>query len=459
MKNNHKVNNPLFITITKGITGLLMTLICCSNLQATNLKPPESITSIKPAATNNPIRYPTTISSNPAAVNVGTGTGAAQRYIEKKLGIKDEHGISVQGAWLGDSNQIFSGGIPNADRTTSNSVLLLGLTVDTEKFNGWKGGLFGGEFLQINAQNTNGQVGSIQGYNSLPGSPPLIRTELYELWYRQAFFNDKLYVRVGKTVTTLDFNNVIKPDPLREGSPTIPAVTSLIYTPIFTNTSMLGVIPGFYNSAYGITLNFTPTKQWYVSYGIYDGNSARGVQTGLTGPTFNGSYFQVGETGAVWTLGKKKMPGTVAVGLWHQTGLILQPPLSEEGASGVYAFGSQRVWYRHPGDDSSGISVFYQYGINNSSALPMKQFVGAGLTAFGLVANRADDSMGIGTALSWLNQSSFTRQTELMYQIYYQAKVINAIYLEPALSYIPTPGASPNLSAAWAGTLRAIVLF
>ena len=221
---------------------------------------------------------------------------------------------------------------------------------------------------------------------------------------------------------------------------------------------MLGVIPGFYNTAYGITVNFTPIKSWYLSYGVYDGNAAKGVQTGLTGPTFNGSYFHIGEMGGDWLIGKNRLPGTMGVGIWHQTSLLLQPPLSEEGASGLYAFGSQRLWYRNPGYDISGISAFYQYGINNSSVLPMKQFVGAGLTAFGLVANRADDSMGIGTALSWLNQKSFERPTELMYQIYYQAKVLKAVYIEPALSYIPTPGASPSLSPAWAGTLRAIVL-
>jgi porin len=421
---------------------------------------PKTTKTKSPAATKSTIqRAPPAISSNPAAVNVDTGTGVVQNYVEKKLGIKDNHGISVKGAWLGDSNQLFSGGIPDADRNTSNSILLLNLTVDTEKLNKWKGGLFGAQFLQVNTQNTNGQVGSVQGYNSLPGSPPLIRSELYELWFRQAFFEDKLFVRVGKTVTTLDFNNVVKPDALKPGSPTIPSVTSLIYTPIFTNPTMLGVIPGFYNSAYGVTLNFTPIKTWYVSYGIYDGNSARGVQTGLTGPTFNGASFQIAETGADWLIGKNQMPGNIGVGLWHQHGLILQPPLAENAASGVYAFGSQRVWYRHPGYDSSGVSAFYQYGINNSSALPMKQYVGAGFTAFGLVANRADDSFGFGTALSWLNQKSFARETELMYQIYYQASIINGIYIEPALSYIPTPGASPNLSAAWAGTLRAIVLF
>ncbi len=421
-------------------------------------------------ATNKPLTKPikhqtqeihtsAAISSNPAAVNVGTGSGAVQRYVEKKLDIKNDHGIAVQGAWIGDTNQLFSGGIPDAERNTLNSVLILDLLVDTEKFNKWKGGLMGAQFLQINTQNTNGEAGNIQGYNSLPGPPPLNRSELYELWYRQAFFDNKLYVRVGKTVTTLDFNNVIKPAPLNQGAPTIPAVTSLLFTPIFTNTSMLGVVPGFYNSAYGVTINFTPVRNWYLSYGIYDGNLASGKQTGLTGPTFNGSYYHIAETGAAWLIGKNQLPGNVGIGAWHQKGLILQPPLSEQNASGAYIFGAQRLWYRNPGYDSSGVSAFYQYGINNSSALPMKQYIGAGLTAFGLIDNRANDSFGAGVAFSSLNQKSFQRPNELMYQVYYQAQIIDAIYIEPALSYIPNPGASIGLSPAWAGTLRAIVLF
>ncbi len=46
-----------------------------------------------------------------------------------------------------------------------------------------------------------------------------------------------------------------------------------------------------------------------------------------------------------------------------------------------------------------------------------------------------------------------------MYQIYYQAKVITDVYLEPVLSCIPTPGHLNAVKPAWAGTLRGIVLF
>ncbi|KTC79729.1 Carbohydrate-selective porin, OprB family [Legionella cherrii] len=405
-----------------------------------------------------PIANNSSISSNPAAVNVTTGSGVLQRYLENKLSIQNNHGIMLQGAWIGDTNRLFSGGIPDADLVTSNSVLLVDLTVDMGQFTGWDGGLFSAQFLQQNAQNTNAQAGIIQGYNSLPDVYPFNRSELYALWYRQELFDKKLFVRIGKTITTLDFNNVIKPAPLSSDAPNIPAVTSLIYTPIFINPEVDGIMPGYTNTAYGITLTLAPISQWYLSYGIYDGNLASGKQTGLTGPTFNGRYFQVSEMGGAWVLGKNHLPGTAGLGIWHQTGLIRQHNLTEMEATGAYLFGSQRLWYRHPGYDTSGISAFYQYGINNSSVLPMKQSVGGGLTLFGLIAHREGDSLGAGFSLAWLNQRITDRSSELMYQIYYQAKIINNIYLEPVLSYIPTPGQNANLPPAFAGTLRAIVL-
>jgi porin len=400
-----------------------------------------------------------TISSNPAAVNINVGTGAVQRYIEDKLGIKNDHGIKLGGAWLVDTNKLLSGGIPHPKAWTSNSSLTLGLTADTQQLIGWQGGLFGAQFLQANDQATNAQAGTVQGYNSLPGPKPLNRSELYQLWYRQAFFNDRLFIRLGKSAPTYNFNNVVKPDPLSNDNISISAVSGLIYTPIFVNASMLGVLPGYYNSAYGITINYVPIKQWYASYGVYDGNLANGIQTGTRPlPTLNGSYFHIAETGLAWLLGKNKMPGDIGAGLWHQAGSI-KGPVHENSATGFYLFGTQRLWYRHPGTDDSGISSFYQYGIHNSSALPVKEYIGLGLTAFGLTPHRSDDSMGIGSAFSWLNQHSFKRRTELMLQAYYQAKIINGIYLEPVLSYIPTPGASPNHDASWAATLRAMLLF
>jgi porin len=127
----------------------------------------------------------------------------------------------------------------------------------------------------------------------------------------------------------------------------IPAVSGLLYTPIFVNPTILGALPGYYNSAYGITATVAPTERFYVSLGGYDGNVARGQQTGLQlAPTFNGYRFQIGETGTAWLLGPDKLPGAFAVGGWNQTGTLTstQPGgVTQNGTHGVYAFASQRL--------------------------------------------------------------------------------------------------------------------
>ena len=120
------------------------------------------------------------------------------------------------------------------------------------------------------ASTGNRQAGIITGYNGLTGAPPLDRTELYELWWRQSFFADKLLVRIGKTVPTYDFGNVVRPVPVQDLSLRIPAVSGLLYTPVFVNPTILGALPGYYNSAYGVTATVAPIRRFYVSFGGYD---------------------------------------------------------------------------------------------------------------------------------------------------------------------------------------------
>ncbi len=400
------------------------------------------------------------ISANPAAIQDNTGSGAAQRFLLKQFGVTDDHGVRFGGLWLGDCNWLISGGAkPGA--FSCNSALVLDNHIDLKKLTGWwTGGSFGAEFLQLNASPTNSQAGSVQGYNSTPGPNPLTRSELYELWVRQEIFQGKLIVRVGKVTPTRDFGNVLRPVPMQDAASFIPSVSGLIYTPVFKNPTLYGASPGFYNSASGITLNIAPLKQWYVNYGAYDGNLARGVQTGEKGPTFNGYYFQIAETGLAWRLGPYHLPGQAGAGLWHQTGVLQGPPgISEDGTNGVYTFGSQRLWFREPGRDNSGVSAFLQAGHNGSKTLPINQFYGGGVTGFGLVPSRRNDSTGIGVAWSGLDPNLFKRGSELMLQSYYQARIENGVYLQPTLTYIPTPGASPDYNSAWAATLHLTVLF
>jgi porin len=180
--------------------------------------------------------------------------------------------------------------------------------------------------------------------------------------------------------------------------------------------------------------------------------------------------------GYAYRLGDQNKPGSFGIGGWGQTGKLQTPDKAlVSGVGGVYLFGAQRLWFRNPGVDNSGVSGFYQFGANNSNAMLAREFFGMGLTGFGLVPGRPDDSMGFGLALTWLNtepQSGHVffpnfhpdgplpmRSSELMFQWYYQMQLAKGIFFQPALTYIPTPGMSDIIPGTVAGTMRLIVLF
>ncbi len=401
------------------------------------------------------------ISSNPAAVNIIAGTGALGRA----LGFDKDSGIRIGGLWVGDATGILTGGAAPGVWAL-NSLTIADLNLDAEKLIGWDGASFGIQYLNFTGQNTNGLAGAFPGFNSIEaGVPPFERNQLNQLWYRQSLFDDKLIIRIGQMVPTYDFNNVIKPVPGTEPAAAIPAVTALAYTPVFVNPTMLGVIPGYFNSAAGITTTFAPTKSVYLNYGFYDGNLARGVQTGLEGPHFNSYYFHIGEVGFSYRLGRQRKPGSFGVGVWGQTGELqdltgVKTPNGfskfTHGAVGTYLFGSQRLWFRNPGVDSSGVSGFYQFGANNSNALHAREYVGGGLTAFGLVPGRPADTFGAGLNCTWLTQGASSaalfypkqdpfdvpslRPSQLMFQCYYQMKLVDGVFFQTTLTDIPTPG-------------------
>jgi len=171
------------------------------------------------------------------------------------------------------------------------------------------------EEASCSKDNTNGEAGSVTGYNGIVGHTPFERTEFYEAWYLQQIVKDVLQVRMGKVAPANDFNNVLRPVTFtgEDAGKNIPAVSGLLYSTIFANGTLIGALPGYYNTAVGIIVNFTPTKSFYLNVGSYDGNGARNtVQTGLSPPLFNGYYFNIAEIGTNWVIGADRNPGQSA---------------------------------------------------------------------------------------------------------------------------------------------------
>src|SRR5258708_4067426 len=254
-------------------------------------------------------------SGTPAATTFSTGTG----WLGRTLGLRDEWGVTLGGLWLADTNVVVAGGAQPGG-WTNNSALFVGLAIDADKLVGWQGASFGFQFLQLNAGNTNGEAGSVQGYNGIVGPPPFNRTELFEAWYAQEMIKDVLKIRIGRVNPGADFNNVLRPVTFTDSNQNIPSVSALIYSTVFVNGTLIRSLPGYYNSGNGVTVNFTPTKSFYVNLGVYDGNNALRVQTGMAPPSFNGYSFNIGETGTHWTLGEGNHSRPLDIRAWPPQG-------------------------------------------------------------------------------------------------------------------------------------------
>ena len=111
-------------------------------------------------------------------------------------------------------------------------------------------------------------------------APRPLRT--LQLCYRQSLFAERTILRIGELVPTYDFNNVARPVPTHDSELEIPAVNGLFYAPIFVNPTFSALSAAIKNR---IRRNGVPSlrRRTHIVYGFYDGNVARGAQTGLMG--------------------------------------------------------------------------------------------------------------------------------------------------------------------------------
>lgn len=410
------------------------------------------------------------VAGNPA-IDVLFGSG----LLGRTLGLDKESGIHLGGLWVGNADVMMTGGLPlnskgnydpftgrTPNKGTLNSLFILGGNIDLGKYTPLKGGSLGAAFLQYDGQSSNANAGALPGYNGINGEGPYNRSELYELWYRQVLLDDRLTFRIGKSVPTFEFNNVLRSLVIAGEKPFIPAISGLLYSPVFINPTLLGVMPGYYNSAWGVSTSVQPFKSTSIAYGIYDGSNAdasKRSQTGThAGPIFNNGSFNIGEIGQQWG---GDLPGRLAVGGWGQTGTVNSFPggPSSNGAMGAYALATNRLAHVVRQDGEGTVIGFMQYGINNSRVLPVNQYVGGGISGFGLIPYRPKDSIGMGIAVSWLNTPYVgsvnpvsaapalnTSNMQFMTQFYYQAQLIGDVYFTPAFTYIPNPGQPASYS-------------
>ncbi|HOI15764.1 MAG TPA: carbohydrate porin [Geobacteraceae bacterium] len=432
-----------------------------------------------PAAAASAVSISPELAVNPRALSGAYYSG----LLQKTLGLSPDFPIRFGGILDVGGNWVASGGL-SPHTLSGDFVFGLNVDVDAERLLHIPGGRFFAGCLVYQGMDGNGRVGSVQVFDNLAPPKDFHRVQLYELWWRQRLFDNKLIFKIGKINAGGEFGQVLNPATALEPHMRDWTISDLLYTPSGLHTTNFK-LPIYPNPAWGLSLTFLPTKNFYVSYGLFDGNGARGVQTGVeVGPEFNGYWFHIGEVGYAWRLGAQGKSGRFAAGIWGQTGALATGNLNSDktaavmtnGAMGYYAFASQRLWYRNPASDPTGLIGFAQLGYSDSPSNSANWYVGGGLTALGLVPGRPGDTAGIGLAWSKLNSgayaglfffpnvpSSYTstslRSSELMLQAYYQMNLIPSyVALQAAYTAIPTPGYRAGIPWANIFTLRMVLV-
>jgi porin len=316
----------------------------------------------------------------------------------------DNYGVTLNIQQTGDVFGNFTGGVRRG--AVYNGVTQFGLSIDTDKAFGLKGGQFYVDALQIQGYGISGSnlyvLQSANGFEASPG------TRLWELWYQQSF-GDKFDVKIGQQ--SLDNEFMIS----QYGALFVNAMFGWAALPSY---DMPGGGPDYPLSSLGVRLRFKPSQSLTVLGGVFDANPAPGI-----GDPYrinpNGTNFEL--SNGVMMIGELQysinqpptagspsksggLPGTYKLGFWYNderfpapqygTGLTFASPTTYRGDFSIYGIADQMIW-RSSANTSRSLGV-YAMAMGAPSNRNLIDFeVNAGLVLKAPFKGRNNDSAGI----------------------------------------------------------------
>ena len=376
----------------------------------------------------------------------GLRTKLYQDGVDFQLGFVTEAAYNVTG---GDSNLL-----RNANQ------FAFGVTLDTDKLVGLKGGKFQITITDRNGQNlsADANLGTLMQVQEIYGRGNTFRWT--QFWYQQLLFDNVLDVKLGRMGVGEDF---------------------MSFSCYFQNLSFCGSLPGnivstWYNwpvSQWATRLKINVTPEWYGQIGFYNINPEN-IQTSdvfkLNNPPGTiGTLIPV-EVGWTPKLFEARLPGAYRLGYWYDSSnqpnvflaangqpLVLSPgvpALMESSESGWYAMAQQQVTTVH-GDASRGLTLFANFVQADRDTATIDQLIIVGLFYTGPLNARPQDDIGFGVGRTHVNNSVAQGQqlqnanglgpvavqtSEYPFELYYTFNIGNWLSLRPNIQYIVHPG-------------------
>jgi len=425
-------------------------------------------------------------------------------------------GVDFEFFYIGSGPMNLDGGIERG--AAYQGGLLMALTLDSKKLVGYDGGTFNASSIWLNGEKpfSDRYVGDLNKVNLVDFKNSF---RLWELWYEQRMFNNKVSLKVGQMSIDRDF---ILPE-YYNGLASINFVNQTFFYPTMAfNVYDQPFYPvghhALASTPYGVPgarLRIDPCEQAYVQFGAYDGNpdfSDSGTRATLRSREGALLYGEL-----TWKINQSKdaqgPPGNLKVGGYYHTdeffdmyagtfnafdnvvaahGLPL-PPVSpgpartRTGNHGLYFLADQTLWREIGREDISkqGLVGFFRVGTAPEERNLAKLSIDGGFVYKGLVPTRDWDAFGIAASYMEISddlraaqrdindtleaagvprtQLPFTKLAdyEAVIEASYKAQLTAWWTLQPSVQRVIHPGGriQGNIPDAWVFILQTTLRF
>jgi porin len=387
-------------------------------------------------------------------------------------------GITPALTYNGAAFTSLRGGVRAGSTYTGN--LNLQLTVDGGSRFGWKDTLFYLDGLWIHGGQPSNFAGDAQGVSSI-SAPSAVK--LYEAWVQKNLLDNRFSVLAGLYDLNSEFYRLQSAGVFLNSSFGIGpefALSGVEGPSIFPSTSVGARFA--YKPAQGIVLRTAildgvPVDRPNGGRGIFkrgDGVLIVSEADFLDRPSpsdrpLNGR-FRIGRRAMLPPYDEK-----LAIGGWYYSAAFddlvdLQgngQPVRHRGSSGFYAL-LDRVLFKDPGHPEKRLTGFLQAGYGDIRVDRFGSYVGAGLTAVGIIPGRDGDELGLALAYARNGSHYMSLQrvqglavasAEKTIELTYLMQLTKWLALQPDLQYIIHPSTDPTIPNALAFQLRFEIAF
>jgi porin len=405
---------------------LSVTLLVCV---LSGFASPASAQNSPPAAAPTPLPdappYPTYPSppAPPTPATVDTSPFAGITAFGQTL--KDK-GVYLQLAYAYDMNSLVSGGLKTG--TIPTGELSFGTILDLQTIMGIRGASFHITFDERSGFGLNSNVGTQGPLEANVGPTRSIR--LSELYWEQAFYDDNIDIRVGRTNPTLDF-----------------AVSDISCQFI---SSIICSQPGSWyfsngNNAYpaaswGGFLNITATPRVYFRIGVYDDDPSNGGANGFNWNVEHSTgVFIPAELGYQTYFDDARYPAKYDVGgYWDASSYTTPQGVPMQGRTSFYAQAQQTIW--RPDQATRQSLTLFGGGIIYNGGAPYWGQYYAGLLDRAPVTARPHDTIGvIGSYYANNSDEMPNKPGQWAFELNYGISIASGLTLKPYTQYVIAP--------------------